>query len=59
MPFVTGMTMNAQCKLQKRGLEAPCLMLKTNEAWARKQHRDRRAKHVELHADEQLSQAAA
>ena len=34
-------------------------MLKTNGAWARKQHRDKREKHVELHADEQLSQVAA
>jgi hypothetical protein len=34
-------------------------LLKTNEAWARRQRRDKREKHVELHAGEQLSQAAA
>ena len=35
------------------------LMLKTSAAWAHKQHRDKREKHVELLLDEQLSQAAA
>lgn len=34
-------------------------MLKTNEAWARRQRRDKRAKPFELHANERLSQAAA
>ena len=54
-----GMTMSASSRLQKRGLKAPCLMLKTNEAWAHKQRHDKQAKPFELHADEQLSQAAA
>jgi hypothetical protein len=37
----------------------PQRQLKTNEALARRQRRDKREKHVELLSDELLSQAAA
>ena len=46
----------------KKGARAPVTIpgrLRTNEVWARRQRRDRQAKPFELHADEQLSQAAA
>lgn len=55
---VIGMIMNVACRLQKRGALAPRIF-RTSEAWARKQHRDKREKHVELLLDAQLFQAAA
>ena len=47
----------------RKGPSGPFLILetkrlKTNEAWARKQRRDKRAKHAELHEDEQPFEAA-
>ena len=72
MPGVIGMTGNVTVRLHKgvisclkatkRELSLPmiiCLMLKTNEAWARRQRRDKQEKHVELLLDAQLFQAAA
>ena len=58
MPGAIGMTTNVSHRLQKRGALAPRIF-RTSEAWARKQHRDKREKHVELLLDAQLFQAAA
>lgn len=43
---------------KKKGPPKRANVLRTSEAWARKQRRDRRGLHVVLHAGERPSQAA-
>ena len=58
MPGAIGTMGNAASKSLKKGPNGPFLIPRTSAAWARKQRRDKRAKHAELHEDEQPFEAA-